>query len=268
MKKMVFKNEILNVVLGSILVILPIVGYFTKVIEDYLPIFVAAVIVLLSLKRFIYIFNKTVSKNASLVLIVEFLLDIIFAGLLIYLKDHIELFLGLVFYVRGVSYLIINYIASRKVDFTQYLLNIVYVTFGAFLIFTTLDLINFLEILISVIVLAFGGIFLYYGIKKLMAKNKKKTVKKIDSKKDDVKEKEMKNIEKKETKMIDKTRDEETEKIHEKKIEKTEDKKVVQKEKIDYNSKTMIELKEIAKKRNITGVSSLNKADLIAKLKE
>jgi len=53
MEKMIFKNKILNIVCGSILVIFAFVGYFTKVVEDYLPIIVGIVIILLSLRSFI-----------------------------------------------------------------------------------------------------------------------------------------------------------------------------------------------------------------------
>jgi len=35
MEKMVFKNEILNIVFGSLLIIFAFVGYFTKIVEDY-----------------------------------------------------------------------------------------------------------------------------------------------------------------------------------------------------------------------------------------
>jgi len=287
MEKMVFKNEILNIVFGSLLIIFAFVGYFTKIVEDYLPIIVAIVIILLSAKRFIYTFKKIVSKNATLILVIEFILDLVFAGLLIYLGKHVELFLGLVVYTRGVSYLIINYVATRKVNLTQYIVNILYVTFGSFLIFTSYNSVEFISILISVVMLVVGAVFLQFGIKVVTAKEKKEE---LEEKKEKEKKKVEKEIEKSRvTKLQEKVKEVEAEhkkvesenKELEKKVkevEKTQKKEVVQEikkvekvkevEKIDYNIKTLIELKEIAKKRNLTGVSQLNKAELIAKLKE
>ena len=137
MEKIVFKNEILNIVFGGLLLIFAIVAYFTKLVEDYLPVIIGVVLILLSIKRFYYSFKKIVSKNATLILVIELILDFVFAGLLIYLADHVELFIGLIIYTRGVSYLIINYVATRKIKVVQYILNIVFVTFGAFLMFTS-----------------------------------------------------------------------------------------------------------------------------------
>ena len=119
MDKMVFKNEILNIVFGSLLIILVLVGYFLDYIEDYLPYIVGAVIILLSVKRFAYTFKKISSKNATLILIIEFILDLVFAGLLMFYIGNVELFLGLVIYTRGLSYLIVNFVAARKANFDQ-----------------------------------------------------------------------------------------------------------------------------------------------------
>lgn len=289
MEKMVFKNEYLNIVFGSILIILAFVGYFTKLVENYLPIFVGVVLILLSAKRFLYSFKKVISKNATLILVIEFILDLIFAGLLIYLGDHVELFLGLIIYSRGVSYLIINYVATRKVNLTQYIINILYITFGSFLIFTSYNSVTFLSIFISVLLLLVGAMFLQFGIrvvtKKEMAeeliekkeKEKKKSEKELEKsrvtklqEKVKVVEAEHKKVETEKKELEKKVK--EVEKAQKKPVVEEPKKQVVQEpkkvEKIDYNIKTLVELKEIAKKRNITGVSQLNKAELIAKLKE
>lgn len=278
MEKMVFKNEYLNIVFGSILVILAIVGYFTKIVEDYLPIFVGVVLILLSAKRFLYTFKKITSKNATLILIIEFILDLIFAGLLIYLGDHVELFLGLIIYSRGVSYLIINYVATRKVNLTQYIVNILYVTFGSFLIFTSYNSITFLAIFISVVLLVVGAVFLQFGIRTVTAKEKQEDlkIKQLKEQKKNEKELEKSKVVKLEQKVKEVEAEHKKAEIENKElekkvkeVEKIQKKAVVQEtKKVDYSSKTLVELKEIAKKRNIKGVSQLNKAELVAKLKE
>ena len=51
----------------------------------------------------------------------------------------------------------------------------------------------------------------------------------------------------------------------EKKVEKLEPKKEPN---IDYSTLTLVQLKALAKQRNITGISQLNKAEIVAKLKK
>lgn len=277
MEKMVFKNEILNIVFGSLLIIFAFVGYFTKVVEDYLPIIVGIVIILFSIKRFISTFKKVENKNGTLILFVEFILDLVFAGLLIYLGKHVELFLGLVIYSRGVAYLIINFVSTRKVDLSQYIINIIYITFGSFLIFTSYNSLTFIAILLSVVLLLFGAVFLQFGIKKVMMNKKEKNLKEKDEQIEEPSTTELPEeviVEDEEEKEIEDEPEPEQvepeEKVDEVKevqeeIETQEVKKV---EKINYKNKTLVELKEIAKKRNLKGISKLNKADLIKKLEE
>ena len=254
MEKMVFKNEILNIVFGSLLIILVFVGYFLDYIEDYLPYIVGAVIILLSAKRFLYTFKKTSNKNATLILVIEFILDLVFAGLLMFYIGNVELFLGLVIYTRGVAYLIINFVTNRKANFDQFIINIIYVTFGTFLIFTSYNLVEFLIILVCAVILIVGAVFLFFGIRVVVAnnKNKEKKVKK------EIKVEETKEIETDVEEPDVEEPDDDSEEEEESEVE----------EKIDYSSKNMYDLRNIAKKRNMTGVSQLNKADLIAKLEE
>jgi len=275
MNKIVFKNMYFNIVLGSLLILLSLLGYFLGWIEDFLPIVIGILLILLSMKRFLYSFKKITSKNASLILVVELLLDFLFSGLMIVYKNNIELYIGLIIYIRGISYLLINYIATRKIRIVQYIFNLVYVTFGAFLMFYPLNSITVLVLGVSVLLLIIGAIYLQAGVAEQVKKDKKKeksskkvkNIKKENNSKQDTKikelEKEVKEV-KKENKLVS----EETKQLQ-KEIDKT---KLVVKnidaEQIDYHSKTLVELKEIAKKRNLQGVSQLNKSQLISKLKE
>lgn len=274
MEKIAFKNKYLNIAIGVILVALAILGYILGWVEDFLPLFIGSILILISLKRFVYSYKKIVSKNATLILAIELILDIVFAGLLIYLKDHVELFIGLTIYIRGVSYLLINYIATRKVKLPQYVLNIGYVTLGAFLMFYPLDSVAFIVIAVSVLFIIVGVLFIHAGIKPFMkkriaiehVKKNEKEQEKIDKKQEKNEEK----LEKLEMK-VDKVAEDQK-----KKNEKTESlqkeidqkKKVIETQKINLDDKTLQELKAIAKERNLDGVSQLNKAQLLIKLKE
>jgi hypothetical protein len=262
MEKLIFKNHIVNIIIGGLLILFAILGYFLHWIEDALPIIISIVLISLSLKRFFFSFQKTVSKYATLVLIIEIVLDIIFAGLLIYFQDHIEVFIGLIIYTRGVSYLIINYVATRKIKLFQYILNIVFLTFGAFLMFANLNSLTFLTIFVTILILLVGAIFLQSGLVVLI--NKEKTHK-LDEKTKKIHEEELKTekkIEKLERKV--KTISEEKKKIAEDKKELLNEKKQQPaKPKNEYELKTMAELKEIAKSLGLTGYSQFNKAELV-----
>lgn len=262
MEKLVFKNHMINITIGALLILFASLGYFLHWIEDALPIIISIVLISLSLKRFIFSFNKIVSKNATLILVIEIILDFIFAGLLIYFQDHIELFIGLIIYTRGVSYLIINYVATRKIKLFQYILNILFLTFGAFLMFTSINSLTFLTVFVTVLILLIGAIFLQSGLVVLI--NKEKT-KELDEKAKRINEKELKTekkIDKLELKV--KSITQEKKKIAEDKKELLKERKIEQsKPNNEYEMKTVVELKAIAKTLGITGYSQLNKTELI-----
>lgn len=285
MEKIVFKNKYLNIIIGVILIVLAILGYFLGWVEEFLPLFIGSVLILLSLKRFIFTYKKIVSKNAALILVIELILDFVFAGLLIYLKDNVELFIGLIVYIRGVSYLLINYIATRKIKLLQYIINIGYVTIGAFLMFYPLDSVATIVITVSILFLLVGVIFLNYGIKPFIkskdpvkkAKEREKEQEKLVKKQEKVEEK-LDKLEVKATKVAEENKKTvEESKIIQKELEKTKGsikpkpiiENATQKQpKINYEEKTLTELKAIAKERKLEGFSQLNKAQLIEKLKQ
>lgn len=282
MEKLVFKNVYLNAVFGGLLIALAILGYFLGFFADYLPIFTGAILILLSLKRFIYSFKKITSKYATLILIIELAVDIVFGGLLIYLADHVALFIGLIIYIRGVAYLLINYIATRKINLLQYVMNIGYLTIGAFLMFTGSDLDTALVIGFSALILIVGGIYFLSGLTDILEKSKQKKSKKKENEPQGQKQK---NEQTEETKI-----GEQKEKINEleQKVKEAEKKsKTVEKEKKDlqkkvtatfkesqkstvdnFDSKTVVELKALAKEKNLQGYSQLNKSELITFLRK
>lgn len=252
MEKLTFKNMFVNIVIGGILIILALLGYFLDWVEDFLPIFIGVIIVLLSVKRFIISYKIINSKNGSKILIIELALDFLFAGLLIYLRNNVDLFIGLATYSRGVSYLLINYIVTRKINITQYLINILYVTLGAFFMFYPLNSLTVLEVGVSLLFLIIGGIYLFYGISALAKKEKKvKKVKAIEKKAEEIEEK----------------NDEDSELQEQIETKETTPEEVTESQ-VDYESKTLAELKVIAKEKDLQGFSKLNKASLIKELEK
>lgn len=285
MEKLIFKNMYVNAVIGGLLVLGAILGFVVGWIDQFLPYVIAGILVLLSLKRFVFSFKKIVSKYATLILVIELILDVVFAGLLIYLQDHYNLFIGLIIYVRGVSYLLINYIATRKIKIGQYLLNIGFVTLGSFFMFTSVNSEDVLIIGIAALMFIVGAVFLQAGLTALVNKEELEEAKEEQLKQDikllkQKQQAELKGLEQnvKAKEKIDKLEDQvktmkEEQKSLKKQVKETE--KTVkdhdheeEAQKMSYNKaeleeKTVAELKDLAKDKNLSGYSSLKKAELI-----
>jgi len=254
MNKLLFKNHIVNIIIGVIMVAFTITAYFMEWYTQFLAIIIAVVLIILSIKRFIFSYKKAVSKNSTLVLIIEILLDFVFCGLLAYYQEHIQLYAGLVLYVRGVAYLVINYITTRKVKLFQYVLNIGFITFGSFLMFTGYDFVPILEIGIAAFVLLLGAFYLYFGLNTLIKANKKKQL--------ILKKAEVKQVPPIPVSTV-KPVEEKVETIEpvEKKVE-----PVAVKPTVNYSKLTVAELRIVAKEKGVVGYSSLTKAEMIAKI--
>lgn len=282
MENIVFKNKFLNITVGVILITLSILGYILGWVEDFLPLFVGIIIILLSLKRFVNSYKRIVSKNAALILIIELILDFVFAGLLIYLKDHVEVFVGLIIYIRGIAYLLINYIATRKIKLLQYIINIGYVTIGAFLMFYPLDSVSTMALLVSGLFLIIGIAYVHTGVdpfvkrreaKELIKKNEREQEKLVKRQEKD--EDKIERLEMQATKIAQENKKTvEEAKLLQKEIDKTKEAikpKVeqvpVQTPKPKLEEKTLLELRVIARERKLEGVSQLNKADLIKRIR-
>lgn len=167
MEKLLFKNNIANIVIGVILAIFAVLAYFLGWIGDFLAIFIGVILIALSLKRFIETFKKVRSRNATAALMIEFILDLLFGTLLIVTQKNAEVYIGSVLFLRGFTYLIINYLIDRPITFIIYLMNIGFLTAGCFFMFRPPLGLNYLEIaavfcfaFIGIIYIIFGSIYL------------------------------------------------------------------------------------------------------------
>ena len=270
MEKLVFKKMYLNFIAGSILIALAITGYFTGWFKDFLPYFFAGVLFLLTTKRFIFQFKKIISKNATLILVIEFALDLIAIGLLVYLRNGVSIFVGIVIYLRGFAYLLINYIASRKIKLPQYILNIFFVTLGSFFMFSNVFTDSVLVASLVIILIIFGVIYLLYAVVALRKKEEKARQLKENEKQQ---EKVEKLVEKKNDKIenleakIKKAQNEIKEEKKETKAIEIAPAKPKPKP-INLELMTVVELKALATEKGLKGTSQLNKDELIKKLKE
>lgn len=170
MNNIVTKNIYVNIIIGVLLVTASLLGYLLGWFEDYLPYVAGGILILLSIKQFYVGFKAVSGKYPTVIVVVEFLLVLALGVLLIYLQDHVGIFIGLIIYLRGLSYLLIDYTNSQPNRLLDYLLHIAYITFGSFLVYTTIDTDTFLVLFIAVLLLILGAIFLQAGLTKLVKK--------------------------------------------------------------------------------------------------
>lgn len=164
MERLLFKNNIINIILGFILLVFANLAYFLGWMIDLIIIMMSILIIAISLKRFIYTFKKTLSRNTKILLVFEILLDIFFASALIITKTNMEVYIGLVFYIRGLNYLIINQLSQKPIKLLIFFMNIGFMTLGCFLMFQPPLGINYLLIVTYLCYLLIGLIYLFFGI--------------------------------------------------------------------------------------------------------
>lgn len=239
MKKITLNNAWINIVVGILLTAFAILSYFLEWYTEFLSIIIGVVILILSVRRFIKSYQKVISKYSTTILIVELLLDFVIVGLMMYYKTNIAIYVGAIIYIRGVSYLVINYITTRKIFLLQYMANIFFVTLGSFLVFTSIDLLGFLEYLTLGLVIVIGVFYLVSGIVDIAHKSKTKKQPSTLSKSNTLTEETKKSIEAKQPSKP-----------------------------VDYESKTVAELRAIAKERGLRNLSQLKKQELIDLIKE
>jgi len=168
MEKLLFKNALLNTIIGGLLVVLAIVFYFTGWIEDFLGILVGVIVALLSLKRFFDAVVETKVGSSRTILFVEILVDLFAAFMMItQANTNIGLYLGIVLYARGFAGLLINYFLNKREKIGLFILNIAFITGGSYFLFGGNPRLDILEIIITILIFLLGGFFLYFGIKAL-----------------------------------------------------------------------------------------------------
>jgi len=271
MEKLLFKNNIVNIVIGVILAIFAVLAYFLGWIGDFLAIFIGIILIALSLKRFIVTFKKVRSRNATAVLMIEIILDLLFGALLIITQQNAEIYLGLVLFIRGFSYLIINYLINREIKFIIYIMNIAFLTVGCFFMFRPPLGLNYLEIAALCCFAFIGIVYILFGIIYLNQEKKNQPVKVVAAvakpvaKPVEVQAKPVaKPVETAPAKpVVQPTEVKPVVETLPKPVEPAPAKKVA-----SLNDMTVIELKAIAKEKNIYGYTKMVKSELVAAIRK
>lgn len=259
MDKLLFKNKVLNLVIGIVLLIFTIVAYSLGWFTEFLSIIIGLLLIVFSLKRFWFSFQKATNKYATVVLIAEILLDILFGAIVIYKYENVnvQIYAGAIVYIRGLSYLLINHIATRDTKFGQFSLNIGYITLGSFLIFTSFDIFPILKYTTIGLITLVGLVYLIYAISQF--KDDKNTAKPKATKPNTNKSPH------KSTSVLKETPPTEKKPISDPILSEVEAeaKSKPKQNTMNYQYKTVAELKDIARDRGLSGYSQLNKSELI-----
>ena len=173
MKKVVFSNPIVNLVIGVLLIAFAIVSLpfiFPELVEDFIEYVVAFLIAAVSLKRYLKGRNAYQNKNAFMILTAEVAVALLLAVLLAFETLGITVALGAVLYLRGVVYMLIMQLLNKKGAFEMFIVNLVVLTLGAYIFFAAPDLGNILYWIIIVVVFLYGAVLTYAGIDQLRKK--------------------------------------------------------------------------------------------------
>lgn len=164
MKKILFKNDIVNIVLGALIIGLILTAFFLGWMTDFFGIIIGILIIIISIKRFFITFKAVSNRDATAVLVIEIIIDLFTGFMLIVYQGSIGLYLGIALYARGFAYLLINYLATRKGNLLQYFIYIGLLTLGSYLMFGGNTYLDVVEIIVLVLILLLGVDFLGFGI--------------------------------------------------------------------------------------------------------
>lgn len=171
MKKVVFSNPIVNLVIGVLLIAFAIVSlFYDDLIRDFTDYVVAFLIAAISLKRYLKGRNAYQNKNAFMILTAEVAIALLLAVLLAFDTLSITVALGSVIYLRGAVYMLIMQLLNKKGAFEMFIVNLILLTLGAYIFFAAPDLDDVLYYIIIIVVFLYGAILTYAGVDQLRKK--------------------------------------------------------------------------------------------------
>jgi len=165
---LITKNGIINLILGVILLGFSIYAmFFSDLLSDSLSIVVGVLILWFTVIRFMKDLNTYKNKHALMILAGELVLDLVAVYFLVFTQAAIARYLGLVLYARGVVYFLILQILNLKGNFEKFILYMIVLTAGAYILFANNAFENELQfvlfailVLYAVLLIAFGAILL------------------------------------------------------------------------------------------------------------
>ncbi|MFW6318870.1 MAG: hypothetical protein ACOC1L_01660 [Bacillota bacterium] len=172
MKKYLFNNGIINIVIGSLLIIFAILGMFAYPwFSDAANIVVGAIIILISVLRFGKHKNQYNDRNALMILTAEVIIVVTLAILLVLNQLTMTQTIGIVLYLRGFVYLLILQLLKLRSSFLTFILYIIILTLGAFIFFNGPNLNDIIEWLLFITITVYGLFMVIMGIDQLRNKS-------------------------------------------------------------------------------------------------
>ena len=109
-----------------------------------------------------------VYKTSALrgMLVFEIILDL-FAAFMMITKpvEQVGIYLGIVLYARGLFGLLMSYVMAKKEVFWVFILDMFFLTIGAYFLFGGKTYLDVLVIVLSILMLCLGIFFLFFGIR-------------------------------------------------------------------------------------------------------
>ena len=168
MNKFVFKNYIVNIVLGSALMIFAVLAMFVfDWIGDFVNIVVAIIIAYYSIVRFIKEQEKYKNSNALMILGVELGVALVLGVLLVINEIDIYFAIGLVLYLRGFTYLLILQLLKLRTKFYHFLISMAVLTLGTYIFFVRPDIDTLIQFAVFIFLLTYGILLLVFGLRQI-----------------------------------------------------------------------------------------------------
>ena len=168
MKKFIFKNPIINIVLGVVLITVAILGQFVfNWFSDAVNIVVGMLLVLYTIFRFDRTRRGYKNSNALMILTVEAIVVITLAVLLMFDQLGLSLVLGFVLYLRGFVYLLILQLLKLRHRFEIFLIYMAVLTLGAYIWFGGPNFGELFTWILFAVIAAYGVLLLILGIDKV-----------------------------------------------------------------------------------------------------
>jgi hypothetical protein len=174
MKNFITKNPIANLVIGLLLIGLALTAtFFTTWLEDAIVYIIASLIIFISIYRFYLDYRRSDDKNATIILVVELLIALAIGIYLVVNEANASRMIGFVLYLRGFTYLLTLQLLKISGSFTRFIVYMIVMTFGAYMLFSGVSGEEYLEYGVFGVVSAYGLLLIFAGIKGLQARSSK-----------------------------------------------------------------------------------------------
>ncbi len=178
MKKMISKNHVVNLIVGIVFIAFFLVSFFMNMLEDWVTYIAAGLIMIYSVLRFVKDYKHYHDNRVLFILTIEFVVAI---GLAVFLlldfgtDITLTVALGLLLYMRGLAFLLILHILNNQTDLAKFVIYILVLTIGAYILFAGMPFLNHLDVVFLVIGLAIGLFYIFIGINQATHKKPAKT---------------------------------------------------------------------------------------------